>query len=393
MDKHGCILARQYRDGTGVKITWHEGKITALEPAPVTADIWLAPTLTDLQINGYGTIAFDMPTLTADDLRKAVRALQRDGCAQFFPTFTTDDWPTIISKLRRIREWRTTCPELRYAIAGWHIEGPFISPVQGYCGAHPKDKMLSPTPAHIHELRQAAGNDPILLTVAPEQPGVIDIIPLAVSLGIRVSLGHSNPSAAEIAAAVQSGAVSFTHLGNGCPQTLDRHDNILWRIIETEALHPGLIPDSIHISPALFRIFHRVMDPARFWYTTDAVHPAGAPPGRFQLFGSEVEVGPDQVVRKPGASNFAGSALRPLEGAFRAAEMLNCSWREVWDRYAVQPRKLMGLDTNLLATGKPASFCVLDFTTPDQASVATYINGERRSSLPAKGWMRSAGMA
>jgi N-acetylglucosamine-6-phosphate deacetylase len=253
--------------------------------------------------------------------------------------------------------------------------------------------MVSPTPLHIHELREATGADPVLLTVAPEQTGVIDIIPLAVSLGIRVSLGHTNASAAEIAAAVAGGAMSFTHLGNGCPQVLDRHDNILWRVAETCALHPGLIPDSIHVSPALFRILHRAIDPARFWYTTDAVHPAGAPPGRYRLDDIEVEVGADQVVRKPGATNFAGSALRPLEGVFRAAEMLACSWRDVWDRYTVQPRRMMGLDTAQIEPDKPASFCVLRCPPGEPASVVTYIRGEQRSCLPARGWMNGAGIA
>jgi len=215
MDKHGSILARHYHDGAGLKLTWREGEITALEPAPVTTDVWLAPALTDLQVNGYGTVAFDVPALTLADMRKAVRALHRDGCAQFFPTLTTNDWSATLSRLRLLREMRASCPELRQAIAGWHIEGPFLSPVTGYCGAHPKNKMISPTPAHIRELRATVGDDPVLLTVAPEQPGVLEVIPLAASLGIRVSLGHTNASTAEIASAVKGGAVSFTHLGNG----------------------------------------------------------------------------------------------------------------------------------------------------------------------------------
>ncbi len=387
------ILARDYAAGQGLRVTWRSGKLVSLEPSDAPSDIWIAPALTDLQVNGYGAVAFSSPKLTAEEMLKAVRTMHRDGCAQFFPTFTTDDWAKIVGRVRRVRGWCNQHPELRAAIAGWHIEGPFMSPIPGFCGAHAKEKMVSPTPAHIRELREAAGDAPILLTVAPEQAGVLDIIPLAVSLGIRVSLGHTNASAGEIASAVRGGAVSFTHLGNGCPQTLDRHDNIVWRVIEAEALHPGLIPDGIHVSPPLFRILHRVVDPARFWYTTDAVHPAGAPPGRFMMGKTEVEVGPDQVVRKPGASNFAGSALRPLEGVFRAAEMLGCSWREVWRRYSLQPRKMMGLDTDQFAPGKAADFCVLDFTMSEKPTVVTYIGGEKRSTLPAKGWMRSAGMA
>lgn len=388
----GTIVARDYGAGQGLRVSWRSGTIVSLEPAVAPPEVWIAPALTDLQVNGYASVDFAAPALTMDEMRKAVRALQRDGCARFFPTFTTDDWPVMLGRLRRVREWCGVCPELRGAIAGWHIEGPFMSPAPGYCGAHPREKMLSPTPEHIRQLREAAGDDPLLLTMAPEQHGVLEIIAPAVALGMRVSLGHTNASAAEIASAIRAGAVSFTHLGNGCPQSLDRHDNILWRVIEAGALQAGLIPDGIHVSPALFRILHRAVDPARFWYTTDAVHPAGAPPGRYMLGGTLVEVGPDQVVRKPGAVNFAGSALRPLEGVFRAAEMLGCSWREVWDRYALQPRRMMGLDTSLLAPGKPADFCVLDFSEARRPSVVACIGGEMRTPLPACGWMRSAGV-
>ncbi len=389
----GTLCAREYRTGKGIQVAWQSGAVTCVEPAEVTEDIWIAPGLTDLQVNGYGGVDFQDSALTLESLRKAVRALQRDGCFQFFPTLITDDWSAMIARLRRIRGFREQCPELQAAIAGWHLEGPFLSPVPGYCGAHPKEKMIRPTPGHIRELREATGNDPVLLTVAPEQEGVLEVLPLAASLGIRISLGHSNASAAQLAAAVRGGAVSFTHLGNGCPQALDRHDNILWRVIGSEALHPGLIPDSIHISPALFRILHRAMDPARFWYTTDAVHPAGAPCGRYRILGgTEVEVGPDQVVRVPGAANFAGSALRPLEGIFRAAEMLGCSWREVWDRFTLQPRHWMGMKDAAIVPGGAASFCILDFRKSGQPVVETYIQGEKRSSLPAKAWMGGAGI-
>lgn len=389
----GALCARDYRTGQGLRVAWRSGNVAEVVPAEAPDEVWIAPGLTDLQVNGYGASDFQDPGLTLEAMCRAVRALHRDGCVQFFPTLTTDDWDAMIAQVRRIRGWRATCPEIRDAIAGWHIEGPFLSPVPGYCGAHPKDRMISPTPEHIRQLREVTGTDPVLLTVAPEQEGVPAIIPLAVSLGMRVSLGHSNASGAELDAAVRGGASSFTHLGNGCPQVLDRHDNILWRVVEREALHPGLIPDSIHVSPSLFRLLHRAMDPGRFWYTTDAVHPAGAPCGRYRIMGgTEVEVGPDQVVRVPGASNFAGSALRPLEAIFRAAGMLGCTWREVWDRYTLQPRALMGMGQGLLEPGAAASFCVLDFRDAGSPLVSTYIRGEKCAALPAKAWMGGAGI-
>ena len=149
----------------------------------------------------------------------------------------------------------------------------------------------------------------------------------------------------------------FTHLANGCPRELDRHDNILWRVLETQGLTPSLIPDQIHVSPAPFRLIHRERNDAVF-YTTDAMAAAGAAPGRYTIGRLQVAVGADQIVRQPGKSNFAGSALRPVEGVFRAAAMLSTSWQETWRRYAVTPARLMGLQCEF-AVGSPATFCVV----------------------------------
>src|SRR5256886_5679973 len=91
----------------------------------------------------------------------------------------------------------------------------------------------------------------------------------------------------------RSRASAFTHLGNGCPRELDRHDNILWRVFETPGLTVSLIPDSIHVSPAPFRLFHREL--ASICYTTDAMSAAGAPPGLYKIGSLEVEVGPDLI--------------------------------------------------------------------------------------------------
>ena len=57
-----------------------------------------------------------------------------------------------------------------------------------------------------------------------------------------------------------------------------------------------------------------------------------------------IEVGEDQVVRQPGQTTLAGSALRPLLGVQRVAEMLGQSWREVWDGFSVRPANFMGID-------------------------------------------------
>ena len=154
-------------------------------------------------------------------------------------------------------------------------------------------------------------------------------------------------------------------MGNGCPRELDRRDNILWRVFETPGLTPSLIPDQIHVSPALFRLVHRVLPADAIYYTTDAMAAAGAPPGRYKLGAVDVEVGADQIVRQPGKSNFAGSALRPIDGIFRAAQMLNRPWQEVWPHFSQTPARLMGLP-NGFEPGQRANFCVLKFDEKNQ---------------------------
>jgi N-acetylglucosamine-6-phosphate deacetylase len=362
-------MARHYTTGQVVEISWDSARITRLHPAPSAAVPglpWLVPPLVDLQVNGFAGVDFQQDHLEPEALIRAARSLHQAGCGCFFPTLITDDWPRLIRRLEQLRALRQRHPELVAAIAGWHIEGPFLSTEPGYRGAHDPQHMPDPTTAHIRELRAAAGTDPLLLTIAPERAGAIPAIRLAVELGCRVSLGHTNASAELLQLACQAGATGFTHLGNACPQLLDRHDNILWRVLDLPAIQVSLIPDAIHVAPALFRLLHRALDPARIHYVSDATAAAAAPPGAYSIGQIQIQVGPDQIVRQPGKSNFAGSALRPIDGVFRAAQMLGKSWREVWDAFSVRPALFAGLTTGL-SIGAPADFCLLEL---DDAQVA-----------------------
>jgi len=277
--------------------------------------------------------------------------------------------------LDHVRKLRSKSKELQRAIVGWHIEGPFLSDEPGFCGAHDPKVMIDPKPEMIDALRKVAPDDRLLLTIAPERLDAVLAISHAASLGIRVSLGHTNAPRKRLVQAQKAGASGFTHLGNGCPKMLDRHDNILWRIFETPAFFVGLIPDMIHVSPALFRLAHKLIGPESIYYVSDAMSAAGAGPGKYKLGRLELEVGKDQIVRLPGSPNFAGSALAPIDGVFRAAEMLNCEWREVWRNFSELPARFLGLDHGL-KVGGVADFCLIEVAPPNQVrSLQTYAAG------------------
>lgn len=358
----GSLTARHYQTGQPVRICWKEGcMLTGLEPAsgPAEENVWLAPGLLDLQVNGYGGIDLQGESAISEEaLLKFVRALRRDGCHRSLLTLITAPWDRLLDYIRRYREIIQANEELRRALVGWHIEGPFLSEEPGFRGAHNADWMCDATPGHIRELRAATGGDLVLLTVAPEREGSLAAIEEAKRCGMVISLGHTDASASQVQMAIASGASGFTHLSNGCTQQLDRHDNILWRALNEDALTAGLIPDGIHVSPALFRVMHRAMDHGRIYWTTDAMSAAGGGPGRYRIGELELMVGEDLVVRNPATGGFAGSALTPIEGVRRGAAMLQCPWTQAWDFFSTRPAAFMGLPSEL-APGSPAGFCLL----------------------------------
>ncbi len=374
------VIAKDYRTGKPVEMAWADGKIAGILPLPegTETSLWLAPLLIDVQVNGYAGVDFQQDNLTEADLLKALRGLQQDGCGQILLTLITDEWQRLLARLKNIRALRNANAELRAGIVGWHIEGPFLSPEPGFKGAHNAVVMCDPTVKHIDELLAVTEGDPVLLTVASEREGTIEAIRYAASKGIKISLGHTNASAESISAATKAGAVGFTHLGNGCPRTLDRHDNIVWRVLDQSALTVGIIPDRIHVSPEPFRLFYRTLCVEQIYYTTDAMAAAGAPPGRYRIGAVEVEVGADQVVRMPGQVNFAGSALKPIEGVQRTAEMLGVAWQTVWPCFSTVPARMMGLDV-ALEPDKAASFCLIEMDVAKLPKcIKVYLNGEEK---------------
>ena len=358
---HGHIHAWNILDRKPVLAKWDDGCFTeiTLTEEPPAEPKWIGPPLVDLQVNGYAAVDFQQDDLPEADLLHAVEQLAQACCDRILFTLVTDDWEAMTRRLARAKQFRDTNPKLGRAIAGWHIEGPFLSAEAGYCGAHPADKMLKPTRERIAELRALAGDDPLLLTMAPEVNGALKGFATARELGIHVSIGHTNAPVHILRRLSAAGPAGFTHLGNGCPATLDRADNILWRALDTPGLTCGLIPDRWHVSPALFRLIHRLLDPDSIYYTTDAMAAAGAPPGKYRLGQLELEVGPEQIVRLPGTANLAGSALTPIEGVRRAADMLDCDWQDVWPKFSRAPARFMGLEEGF-SVGAPANFALIE---------------------------------
>ena len=341
----GEIHAWNILDRQPVLAKWDDGiftDFTRTTESPAQ-NKWIGPPLVDLQVNGFAGVDFQQDELTAEKLLHATNALGQAGCGRFFFTLITDNWEAMIRRLAKAKRHRDANQALDQAIAGWHIEGPFLSAEPGYCGAHSPDLMLDPTPEQLEEIWEITSDDPVLLTMAPERESGLSAFAKARELGFRVSIGHTNAPGHIMRRVSADGSTGFTHLGNGCPVELKRDDNILWRALDTPGLTYSLIPDRWHVSPALFRILHRLIDRDTLYYTTDAMAAAGSAPGKYSLGHLELEVGPEEIVRLPGTPNLAGSALTPINAIRHAADMLRCDWQEIWRNYSTIPAQFAKL--------------------------------------------------
>lgn len=297
----------------------------------------------DLQVNGFAGIDFQDAALTQAGLRRAVDALQRHRTGGILLTLITDRSEALAAKLAQVERYRAADPVIATMVAGYHLEGPHMSALPGYHGAHPRELMSPPDRAAFDHLQVAAGGNIRLVTLAPELPGSVEFIRHVTAAGVRVAIGHSAANDAEIDAAIGAGLTLCTHLGNGVPLELPRHDNVIQRLLARDELTAVFIPDGLHIPPAVLRNFVRAKPPGKVLFTTDCMAAAGAGPGRYRIGRLEIEVGADGVVREPGQRNFAGSSLTMDRAAANAGAWLGWTEADVAAACGERVRAALGL--------------------------------------------------
>jgi len=265
-----------YSDGRPVSVRIKMGEIREvvyLEPGSKVPDLYIAPGLIDIQVNGFMGIDFSANPITREDIQKAAAALWEEGVTTFLPTVVPNE-PDRMLKSFRMLAGMLNDKKLRQSIPGFHLESPFISPVQGYRGAHLAKNIRLPDWREFATLQEASGGRIMLITLAPEVEGAAALIEKCRESEVVVSLGHHNGSAADIKRASDAGARMSTHLGNGCANMIDRHLNPLWPQLADERLTATLFVEG-SISPDEVRCFYKIKGPDRTILISDAVDLAG----------------------------------------------------------------------------------------------------------------------
>ena len=298
----------------------------------------------DLQVNGYAGTDFCSLNLTAEQLHSACVALESDGVDSILATVITDSMEKLRLKLAKLVHLRNQDPLAQKIIAGIHIEGPFLNPSPGYIGAHPPEAVKLANVDDTKRLLEAADGLVRLFTLAPEMDPYFQTTQFLEEQGVVVSAGHTNASLDQLRGAIDNGLSMFTHLGNGCPVDLPRHDNIIQRALHfRDRLWICFIPDGFHINFSTLKNYLDLVGMDRAIMVTDAISAARLGPGRYELSGTSVDVDENGVARRPGSVNLAGSTLSMSRLRQNLKEQLDLSDAEIEQLIDLNPRKALGI--------------------------------------------------
>jgi N-acetylglucosamine-6-phosphate deacetylase len=375
-DRH-AVLADRVFDGHG----WHAdaavlirdrriagiatwGEVPADWPQTrLPAGAVLAPGFIDLQVNGGGGVLLnDQPT--ADGMRAIARAHRRFGTTACLPTLITDTRERMRSAVAAARSVAG-----HDGVLGLHLEGPFISPKRP--GIHRADRITQPSAGDLEELGELAGAGRSLVTLAPECVPAGFVRTLA-SKGVRISVGHSEASAAVVMQAVADGATGVTHLFNAMPPLSAREPGIVGTALSERRLTAGLIVDGIHVDPVSVRAAFTAKAADRIALVTDAMPTVGTSLDRFELMGRTITLANGRLTSEQGT--LAGAHLDMATAVRNAVRLAQLPLEDALRAASLTPAQFLGLDHERGAL-VPDARADLVALTQDLRVVATWVDG------------------
>ncbi|MGH3378798.1 MAG: N-acetylglucosamine-6-phosphate deacetylase [Actinoallomurus sp.] len=344
------LTGRDPASGRSLRITARDGRIAEVSAADGPAELWLAPGLVDLQVNGYAGHDVNAPDVDEATVTALVRALHETGVTTVVPTIVSAPEERIVAALSAIAGARAADPLVAHTIPYAHVEGPFLSGEEGPRGAHDPRHIRPADPAELRRWGGLAG----MVTVSPHDDAAIDLIARATREGTLCAVGHTHATPEQITRAVDAGAVLSTHLGNATYASLPRHPNHLWTQLADDRLHAGFIADGHHLPADTFRAMLRAKGIERAHLVSDVTALGGMPPGRYRTpVGGEVELSADGRLSRMGTPFLAGASRSLAGGVASAVAMADLTLSTALRLASANPGRFAG-GRGVLRVGAPA---------------------------------------
>ncbi|HVN18676.1 MAG TPA: N-acetylglucosamine-6-phosphate deacetylase [Dongiaceae bacterium] len=358
------------------------GIITAMGPSGAVAippsipvhsfpEAVLVPGFVDMHI--HGAAGYDVMEATPKTLNAIERFLAAHGVTGYCPTTITAPVDLTLSVLDQLADWierRGKNREPQAVPLGIHMEGPFLSHEKR--GVQPEKYLLDASVGLFRRFWDAARGHLLVITIAPEIPGALEVIREAAKLGVTVSLGHSDATSEITNAAIVAGARHATHTFNGMRPLNHRDPGILGTVLTSDVLTAEIIADGVHVIPSIVSLFVRAKGVERTVLVTDAIAATGMPDGSYKLGTLEVQVQRSVCLSRDG--HLAGSVLT-LDRAIRnVMEFTGCALREAVRFVTLNPARVLGCGARKgsLQIGADADVAVM---APNGDVIHTMIRG------------------
>ena len=330
----------------------------------------LGPAFFDVHI--HGAAGHDVMEATPEAIDTMGRFLASRGTGAYLATTVTASLDATFRALDGLANQIARLPQPGSARPlGIHLEGPFLSHEKR--GVQPAEYLLAPSTATFDRLFDAARGHVRLMTLAPELPGAEQLAKHAISRGVRVSIGHSNATAAETRCTIAAGAVSATHTFNAMRPLDHRQPGILGTVLTNDEVFAELICDGIHTDPEIVRLWWKSKGPERAILVTDSMAAAGMPDGEYQLGGFAVQVKDGRATAR---GVLAGSVLTLDRALENFVKFTGAGVEQALRLLSRNPAAMTGLDhrAGFVTTGKSANLVAID----DRGKlVASIIGGQQ----------------
>ena len=259
-----------------------------------------------IDIHSHGADGHDVCDASAEGLEHIARTKLKEGVTTWLPTTLTQPADKLKEIVRTVANWAPAAP---LHVPGIHLEGPFINREQA--GAQNPDFVRQPDPAELRELQQIF--PALILSLAPELPGALDLIREARSMNIVPSAAHTKADYATIMDAVGYGLGHLTHFGNAMTGLHHREIGVVGAGLLEEVLKLELIADGIHLAPEMLELIFKKVPRENIFLITDSVSSSWRPDGENDIGGLPVII-KDGIARLKSNGALAGSTLRYPKG-------------------------------------------------------------------------------
>ncbi|MDG5788596.1 amidohydrolase family protein [Evansella sp. AB-P1] len=369
------IKGIHYESGKNIEVCVEDGIIASINEIREKCNSVLAPGLVDIQVNGFMGIDFNDRPLQKNEWNTILIQLAKVGVTTFFPTIITNSFENLAYLFEvNVKQLKTVV--YNDMVGGFHLEGPYISPMDGPRGAHSREYVRPPDWNEFCHLQEKACGMIKLVTLSPEWEEAVDFIKRATESGVKVAIGHTSAATNEIRKAVEAGAIISTHLGNGAHPQVPRHPNYIWDQLAEESLWASVIADGFHLPSNVLHVFNKIKKDNMI-LVSDSVSLAGMKPGDYSTsIGGEVTLTKENKLHiKDNSTILAGSAHCLLQGVQYLVEENICHIGEAFKKASIFPMELMGIPSQKgIQIGAPADFIVLSLD--DWKVKKTYKGGE-----------------